>query len=211
MVGKFHGDDVNADSGDVWFGLYPCEDTYQLKSTIIAVELIHDAVSDVPSEKTGKRVTVDQPIEPLFLIRGLSALEEGSVETVFYGRKFLFPGETWALRFRDDDYYHFTAFGNAVDRGEIPGRTERSILNHRLKYSQRPWKVTQEIASFEILDLDNPLTIYWVGDLDRDGRLDFLTDLANSYVSNYYTLFVSSLAKDDSFVQKAAFFQRSGC
>ena len=54
--------------------------------------------------------------------------------------------------------------------------------------------------------------LYWVGDLDRDGKLDLYMDFWN-YEKGYYSsgLFISSEAKKGSLVKKYKYLGFGGC
>jgi hypothetical protein len=53
--------------------------------------------------------------------------------------------------------------------------------------------------------------VLWVGDLDGDRKLDLYVDLSTHYNVSDRTLFLSSFAKADNLVAKAARFRTVGC
>jgi hypothetical protein len=57
-------------------------------------------------------------------------------------------------------------------------------------------------------DLGN---LYWVGDLDRDGKPDFYMDLYVHYNAGNKVLFLSSQAERGKLVKKVAYFWTTGC
>lgn len=209
-IGEFHANEVFAKSGEVWYGLYPSEDGYELIASKITVEPIHDHLVDEYSEQTGKRVSVDQPAEPVLLIRGLESLQDGRVKTVFSGKKFLYPGESVSLKFDEGDYYGLAAFGLAADRG-VARPFDMVIYNYKIMISHIPWTKSQVVASFDIVALDGTPTLLWAGDLDRDGKLDLLMDLTDHYNVSAYTLFLSSMAEEGALLRKVAVFRSVGC
>ena len=82
QVGIFHGDEVSAESGEVWLGLYPTSDGYALISSRITVETVYDPLVDNPGEKTGKLVSAGGQTRPLFLIKGLAVPKRESIKTL---------------------------------------------------------------------------------------------------------------------------------
>ncbi len=54
-------------------------------------------------------------------------------------------------------------------------------------------------------------SLIWAGDLDKDGKLDFLMDLTNHYNASKITLFLSSHAINEEIVRKVAVFTIVGC
>lgn len=209
-TGTFHGNEVRAISGEIWFGLYPENDGYEIKRSTITVELVYDGCVDKKDEKTGKKVTVDQPKEPLFLFKGLPNISEGKIRTVFSGKKFMFPGEHWTQKFIDEESFGIQAFGSAVEdlrRSEFYS----TIHNYKLKMSKRPWRRTQTIASFDIIDLGGQPEFHWIGDLDGDGEPDIFMNLTDTYAGDYWTLFLSSFALKGEYVHKVAVFIQGSC
>ena len=51
----------------------------------------------------------------------------------------------------------------------------------------------------------------WVGDLDKDGKPDFLFNLNGHYNSTCHTLFLSSQAEEDEIVRDVAEMCQQGC
>jgi hypothetical protein len=86
-TGVFHGDEVTPKSGERWLGLHVTADTSTLLSYVVRVKPVHDEIVDEKEDqKTGKEVSVDLPVEPMFLLKGLPVLSGGPVETVFQGK-----------------------------------------------------------------------------------------------------------------------------
>lgn len=96
--GQFHGDEVKAQSGELWFGLYLREKEYVLLPVRLEVTPAFDAIMDyIPgtpeeqSKKTGKAVkavplsgaaAAEQEEQPVILVRG-GGLVPGPVTTAF--------------------------------------------------------------------------------------------------------------------------------
>jgi len=210
QVGQYHGKEVSAQSGELWFGLYQTEKGYELIPSRISIESINDAIVDDKDQKTGKKVSVDEPSEPLFLVKGLKNLKSGLVKTVFSGKKFLYPAESISFKLGGKNYYNLTAFGEVKDReGGKP--FEIIISNYSIKISRSPWEYSQVLVSFDLLAMDGIPTLLWAGDLDGDGKLDLLMDLTNHYNLTVYTLFLSSLSEGNNLLKKAAEFRTTGC
>ena len=84
-VGQFHKEEVEAETGEQWLGLHISEDSSMLLNYELTVESVEDPVVDEPGQKTGKKVAVDLPLQPIFLINSDWILNAGPVETVFEG------------------------------------------------------------------------------------------------------------------------------
>src|SRR5262249_15257157 len=68
-TGGFHGIEVKACSGEKWLSLYVTERSSELLESTIKIKLVNDPITDDELSATGKEVSVDQPTEPLFLIK----------------------------------------------------------------------------------------------------------------------------------------------
>jgi hypothetical protein len=82
-TGRFHGDEVTAKSDQRWLGLFLTKHSSALRYSRLRVRHVTDDVMDYGTQKTGKRVSVDSPREPLFLVRGAEMLRPGRVITIF--------------------------------------------------------------------------------------------------------------------------------
>ncbi|MFN2517325.1 MAG: hypothetical protein ABR556_14040, partial [Pyrinomonadaceae bacterium] len=83
-TGDFHGEEVTARSGEKWLGLYETKPDSVLLPYRLKIDIIYDDLIDYEKGKlTGKRVDVDSPLKPLFLLKGASMLREGPVTTVY--------------------------------------------------------------------------------------------------------------------------------
>ncbi len=78
----FHGDQVEAKSGETWLCLLKENNKYFLRSTKIKVRRVHDNIIDEKAwQRTGKSVTVKGRIKPLFLVRNAEMLSEGEIKS----------------------------------------------------------------------------------------------------------------------------------
>ncbi len=198
-TGPLHANEVIGKTGEQWFGLFGRDLNYELRQTKVTV-------SD--SETTGglydRFVSVDQKTQPLLLIKGMPGLSNRKVHSVLSTPTFVFPAESKSFKFDDHTYYDFTSFGEAVDE-----TVDVVINNYELRL--RSGRRSQVVASFARIGSDKHPMIFWAGDLDGDGKLDFIMDTAAHYNVVEYTLFLSSAAEAGKLVKKVASFRRAGC
>ena len=205
QVGAFHGDEVSAESGEVWLGLYSTPDGYALIPSRITVETVYDPFVDNAGEKTGKVVSVEVQTPPLFLIKGLNAPKRESIKTLSTEQTVLSPGKSLNLRLGDENVSHLIAYGE----GDVGPNGFTSLENYSLELSNG--QVSQELLAYRSTNGAIP-TLLWAGDLDGDNKLDLVINATPHYtVSSAPMLFLSSMAKDGNLLQKVAIFIATGC
>ncbi len=195
-TGDFHAEDAPYWTGEKWLGLFRTTSGYELAPTEIDVkrgrkdELFSTTVS---TRRTG---------ESVFLIRD-SKLVPSQVETVFdervdgfsfqdeQSKSFVFKGIQYVLRVENVQKGGYLQAGSALTL-ETGGK--RQIMRFLPKNCD-----------------DCSWSLNWAGDLDSDGKLDFLLDLAGHYNAYSPTLFLSSHAKRDEIVGLAAGYSGVGC
>ena len=205
QVGAFHGDEVSAESDEVWLGLYPTPDGYALIPSRITVETVYDPFVDNAGEKTGKVVSVEEQKHPLFLIKGLDAPEGESITTLAAEGASLSPGKSLNLRLEGKNEYRLTTYG----KGDIGPNGFTSLENYSIELSRGQF--SQKLLTYDSTNGAIP-SLLWTGDLDGDSQLDLVIDATPHYtVYSAPVLFLSSMAKDDNLVQRVAIFIATGC
>ncbi len=205
QVGAFHGDEVSAESGETWLGLYSTSDGYTLIPSRITVETVYDPLVDSEGERTGKVVSVEERARPLFLIKGLDAPKRESIKTLSAEQTVLSPGKFLDLGMNSKNGYHLSAYGE----GDIGPSGFISLKNYSIELSNG--QVSQELLAYDSTNGAVP-SLLWAGDLDGDGQLDLLIDATPHYtVYSAPMLFLSSMAKDGNLVQQVALFVAISC
>lgn len=205
QVGTFHGDEVSAESGEVWMGLYVTSDGYVLIPSRITVETVYDPLIDNRGEKTGKMVSVEEQTPPLFLIKGLDAPDSEFIKTLPAKQTVLSPGKSLDLGLDGKNEYNLTAYGE----GDIGPNGFTSLENYSVELSNG--RLSQELLAYNSTTGAIP-TLLWAGDIDGDAQLDFVIDASPHYaIYAAPVLFLSSMAKDGNLVQKVAIFIATGC
>ena len=213
-AGDFHGDEVEAETGERWQALYPDAGGVALRSVALRVETVRDWIVDgEDGPPTGRRVTTplstvhpDGGVEDdaLFLVRPPRPLPEEPVATAFHG--------AWDLR---SGSLALTLGGVGYRLGVVeepeqtnewvtePYRAERVVV-------LSDGEVTRPVAHVVDLDAGHP-ALLWAGDLDGDGRLDLLLDESGHYNVTETVLYLSSLAAPGALVGRAGRHRTTGC
>lgn len=215
----FHAAEVDAKSDEIWLGLFQEDDKFYLRSTKLKIERVFDPIADEnEGEKTGKSVDVKSKIKPLFLLKNAEVFE-GKVLT-------LFRGVTWEEYFNDskkskldsDDVLTILKKG-FVQKYEFGGeKYEFKVIEAKNKERYKILAlILENNETRQILhtqydgDKHNLGTLFWVGDLDRDGKPDFYLELFEGENVDNKVLFLTSSAEKDELVKKVAYFWTTGC
>lgn len=204
---EFHGDQVKAKSGEIWLGLFKDKEKYYLRRTKLKIFRVHDSIVDAEENiKTGKSVFTDVPAQAVFLLKNAKTLREGEIKTIFFaggidettGFK---NGSRKEFEFNEENYH--LRVENQINSDEFLSKGSKLTLAHNGK---------EQILIYLKDGCDDcGWNLYWVGDLDRDGKLDFYIDLSGHYNVSDKRLFLSSQADDGKLVKYVANFWTNGC
>lgn len=204
-VGEFHGEEVAAETGERWVGLHISDQGSMLLDYTITVAAVHDPYLDEGDQKTGKKVSVDIPLEPVFLVNSDWLLQSGPVETVFEGNDEPL-GSTSPLEMRiAGAAYQIKITGDEGDKCWPDGLPKNAKLVLRNGESSQVLYTLQECGS------DPTWRVLWAGDLDKDGKLDLYVSVTQHYNVSERKLFLSSQADEGDLVAEVAEFVTTGC
>lgn len=203
----FHGDQVNARSGETWLGLYVNNSSSALIDSRLIVRRVYDPiVDDDERSASGKSVSVDRDEEPLLLVKNAPGLKPGPVATIFYVQPdeffILSKHPVMSLKLGMQSYQLKLV-------GTGPGADSILPLNPQCVLSDGTTTQVLRNLDGEVSDID--WTLLWAGDLDGDGKLDLYADLRGHYNTTQRKLFLSSQAKPGQLVAEVGEFLTSGC
>jgi hypothetical protein len=205
-TGAFHGDEVEARTGEQWLGLYVGEHGSLLLPYRLTVKSVADEVVDQDGEQTGKQVSVDLPLNPILLVTEGNSIHAGPVTTVFSTRKNLTSESPVTLRLRGQNYLLQVADGDGSTAkcgfGDLP-RNARLVLTAS--------NLAQTLYTLEDCGNDPSWYLIWAGDLDLDGKLDLYVSVTQHYNISQKKLFLSSAATGGELVSEVAEFVTGGC
>lgn len=196
VPGDHYSGRVNTVTGETWLGLFGSDTGWALRATDVTVVAIPNPCADTGSQKTGRRVGVDQPGMPLFLVRHAPSLAAGAARAVLPERVRLYPGER-----REFDLGSPAVRWAIAAYGSVPapraGRAgEDAIREYSLVVSRSPWTTWQSLFTFRApvsgAGLRSPPTVLWAGDASGDGKLDVFVDFAAGDRPGPLVLYVSN-------------------
>lgn len=206
--GEFHGDEIMAQTGEQWLGLYPNAGGGMLREVSLEVFPVHDPVLDEDEQaRTGKGVSVRGLVEPTLLVRidNPAALQPGQIVTAWSEATPLtnrtnlpiqLGGVTYHLRVETSDTSETAGIARDDAKLVLVRGTERQVLYELGGTGQ------EAEAWWNLL---------WVGDMDGDGRLDLYVQVADHYNVAQRELYLSSQAAEGQLVRKVAEFRITGC
>jgi hypothetical protein len=209
-TGQFHGDEIRARSGQTWLALFVNKRHSMLRYAKVSVRRVFDEITDYgEGRKTGKKVSVDGQVQPILLIRPVAALKVGPVTTLFHNQKIDFEHglEKFPATFKLGQRWYVL---KVVAAGKNPGCPSTSFpKNARLVLISG--RSQQVLYTLDDCGNDPSWYVLWVGDLDRDGKLDLYVNVTQHYDVSERKLFLSSEAARGKLVREAGTFETWGC
>jgi len=197
-----------AKSGQRWLGLFREADGYSLLLTRIDKKLVRADISDPPEGPFSLQEisTPDAKVEPIFLIKGPHLRERDSILVVHDKDLELGIGKH-QFSSKGAPSLTFEVIGKpGPDRPDIIENFELRLLGNG-KHTVTAQQLDHGIAY-------DPARLLWMGDLDCDGRLDFLMVTATSREGGggAPALYLSSAAEEGEIVHFVAVIPwDSGC
>lgn len=207
-TGSFHRGEVRHGSGENFLALVQEEaGQWFLQPVRIRVETEFDPIVDEENETTGKRVSASG-IDDAILIRG-TRFSPGHVTAASPNGVALTLGHTFQFK-----------LGHSIStlRYKCPNAADPDgVFDCRLVLANG--ETEQEIATFEAFadskgkpELPDLVPeVFFAGDLDHDGHLDLLIDIAKHYNAWHPALFLSSAAAEGALVGQVAELTTTGC
>ena len=216
----FQPDEIAAQNGESFLGLFEENGDYILRSTKVHVKTVKIDMKYEYDGGTGIRnnVSVNGKNEPLFLLKNASKIRAGKVTCLFRGLSFkdalivAYPDKSQAdvmTNFGKGFLQEYEFGGKSYALKVIEARDEQDNPITAL-FLEGDGKRQLLYAALEAnVNLGN---LYWVGDLDRDGKLDFYMSLGVNSAGYDSYLLLSSEAGNDTLVKVATGFHLGpGC
>jgi hypothetical protein len=213
--GTYHSHEVDPAQQGTWFGLVEVSDGLELRQVEVRISKAFDGIRDSSksdsSTWSGRKVSTTKEESLVLLIRGLPDLKAGPVKTWFCGRTEVLPELSLRIGQFGRTYRVLLSA-----KGDIrnPSSQLSGIDNYTLRlnvYKEGEWKSQDLVAGRYMSPVEDSIALLWAGDLDNDGKPDFLIDTGGHYNVTEYKLYLSSCAKEGELVSCVACFRRVGC
>ncbi|MCB0699151.1 MAG: hypothetical protein H6551_10140 [Chitinophagales bacterium] len=207
----YHGDEIlDVMKNASWMELYRKEGKAYLQNSKVKFETFFDGIVDEDSsEMTG--VDVSSEHEDAIFIANLNGLKQADVSLIELDTNVVLPGSNIMFEFNGAHYrFYASAYYHIKEDRKDPDY----IANYKL-YLERDSagvKTTQLVMArpfYAGLYLIG--SFFFVGDIDRDGKPDFVLETSNNYNGSNPTLFLSSYAKPGELVKAVAYHSSVGC
>ncbi len=211
-TGFFHGDEVEDDAAArQWWGLFLARDgSFYLNKTAIKQKHVYDAVLDEDENQAGSgwEISTPGPDSCLLLFSGIRGLSAGRLDAAQgVHPQYLYPGEQWPFKLSGKSY-------SLKGEGAVKtiGEEEKVVVNFRLWLETTDnGQVRRQLLVARPSFDDAMIELLWVGDIDRDGRPDFVFNLSDHYNLTYIGLFLSSGAANEELVRFVGGIASAGC
>jgi hypothetical protein len=208
--GLYRESEVVATTGEKWLVLTQRGGRYSLVTALASVRKLRS--SSYPGDENDARLTFSNIERPVFAVRDLKSVRPGGVTTLYerpsdreIDRRNL-PIDPMKTGFKRDFNLGDDWYTLRVSRGKTAAGTTVGALVLEKDDVHQVIAQNYHDGSGEIIG-----ELRWVGDLDRDGKLDLYFDEFNE--KGYYrvSLYLSSAAAAGNLVKRVAEFSTAGC
>ena len=184
-----------------WFDLYEENGQYYLAKVDYKIEDGYSECAGVPTKSV-----ISKRNSMLFL--NFPFLKAGKIENLKITQAEIWPKETVIYNFNNQKY-QLKGYGDILGtqvRSNDQGREEvfHEVKNYKLTYSYNGSSEANMIQEEQFNDTF--IKTLFVGDIDRDGKLDFIISKPTNYEENSIMLILSSQIKENN-IQKNSFQQ----
>ena len=209
--GIYRESEVIAKTGQNWLTLFERNGKYSL--AIAGTKVTKKRTISYPGDDFDVQLSFDKSGVPIFAVGKLKGLKPGAITTLYHrpsseeiDRRNL-PIEAMKTGFKREFNLNDNWYTLRVSQGLTKnGATVGVLVLENNKMSQVIAQNYHDPKHGEIIG-----ELFWVGDLDNDGKLDLYFDEFNEKGAFGVGLYLSSHAEPDGLVKLAAIFGTAGC
>ena len=198
LVPTTYRDDISTEFNKNWLELYEKNGQYFLDNAVYTITKGYDECVGTNTE------TIQSKRKTLLFIDNPS-LSKGKIESLKNPKSEIWPDEEVSFTFNNKKY-SLTAEGviqSSEERTNESGKTStwHQVSNYKLYLKLADYK--EELLINEPEFQDTFVSLLFVGDIDKDGKPDFIFDAPTNYEETRTLLFLSSEATEGQTVPKA--------
>lgn len=209
--GVYRESDVIAKTGEIWLTLFENKGDYSLNYSRAYVRRLK--TTSYVGDDLDVLLTFDMPGVPILAVRNFKSLRPGKVN-ILYNRPSANELERRNLPIgaMEDGYKQVfnldeSWYALRVSKGVSKDGTYLGVLVLEHEKTKQVIYSTQYVPGEKIIIGD----VFWVGDMDHDGKLDVYLDTYNEKGGAGSSLYLSSYAEPDKLVKLVAMFGVPGC
>ena len=187
-----------------WWGLFEQDNISYIKKVTLRIDKLEPDIQ----YDWEYRVSVDDYKNCIILFTGLDLIER---EINYFTDNYLIRNnEEFTFEFGP---YH-TFLNSELKKTESIGEILRRDYSIYLNYKSNKKLTTQELFLFSCYGEKLLISLIWAGDLDNDGKTDFIIQIPtqpNNEMGDSSGLFLSSKADSEELVKLVAYFISTGC
>ncbi len=185
-----------------WFDFYqnPTSQEYFMeKATIVVDKFYDDCLEDSTTSVSSERNSI-------LMIKGL-APKNKFIQSIHVEKKMIWPDEKYSVEFNGKQYT-LRGTGIVLESGQAlsdeseDGQRWDEVANYKMYLSETGMNNEQLLIAIPRFN-GTFVELVWVGDLDEDGKPDFVFDVSPDYEYKRVVLFLSSKAGNGEFVKCA--------
>lgn len=187
-----------------WWGLFEANNTSYIKKVILKLEKIEPDVQ----YDWEYRLSVEEGENCIVLISGLE-LKDRYIE-YYTSNVVIRENQEYTFEFGP---YH-TYLSSKLEKHHLIGEAQRKDYVIHLNYKSSEKVIRQELFLFPSYGSNLNLSLIWAGDLDDDGKTDFLINIPtppNNEIGFSSGLYLSSKADTNKGVKLVATYTQTGC
>lgn len=183
-----------------WFELYEENGKYYLGKASYKIEKDFD-------ECSGDSLMIIAPENKVIVFINNKELKTGEIESLKINKKIIWPGEKSNLKFNNIKY-DFHANGKVISKSKKWGENDKEedymVVEQYKLYLKIGNTSSKLLVAADACDGDAFVQLLFAGDIDGDGKLDFVFGANRNYEEERVILFLSSKAENDAGIKKVS-------
>lgn len=194
-----------------YIGLFRDENKSYLKNAPLAIKPI-DFYSHLMEKNTTKwRLKIPDMINAIALISNSKYFKEGEIKEFKLKSPYIMPHEEYKFNIKGISYkLYATGIQKKLKDTQMSLGDGLSKYKLILKMSKNGKTKKQILVKEDYFD-DKMIAILFIGDIDRDGILDFIIDKSGKYSRGEIALFLSSCANKNKILKEVSVFYWISC